>query len=182
MSQPHFGQLKLVGKISLWFSLVAAMGLMAVIWIAGSVDEDYLGQIHHLAATRKNLPLVMLLGGLLLAIGTGITTWLITLYSTFRVAGPVYRFSSNLKLGVLQGEVPQISIRDTDQLQTENQLLQQSVSLLYQHYAALDQAAEQLLDELDRDYLSSDEDSSSGAAIEQALTHLQRTAQLARYE
>lgn len=184
MTQPQFGLLKLVGKISLWFSLVSAVGLLAVVWIAGSVNNDYIDQVQNLAASRRHLPFIMFSGGLLLAIGTGISTWLITLYSSFRVAGPLYRFSKNLEAGLLQGEVPRVPIRATDQLQAESQLLQHAVSVLYQHYEALDRAAEQLLDELDRDYLRGTEakERESNAAIEMAVKRLQHTAQLARYE
>lgn len=184
MPQPHFSQLKLVGKISLWFSLLAAVGLLVTVWLAGKSVDDYLGAMQNLAATRRNLPLVMLCGGLLLAIGTGITTWLITLYSSIRVAGPLYRFTKNLQAGVLKGEVPRVPIRDTDKLQAENQLLQESVSVLYQHYDSLDRAAEQLLDALDRNYLQSAgiKDSESFAEIEQAITSLKHREQLARYD
>ncbi len=184
MIQPRFGLLELVGKISLWFSLVSTIGLLAIVWIAGNGNDNYTDQIQTLAVTRRNLPFVMLSGGLLLAIGTGITTWLITLYSSFRVAGPLYRFCRNLEAGVLQGEVSRVPIRETDQLQAESQLLQDTVSVLYQHYEALDQAAEQLLDELDRDYLRGldNVDPESGAAVEVAIKHLQQTEQLARYE
>ncbi|MEH6471264.1 MAG: hypothetical protein V7752_08440 [Halopseudomonas sp.] len=171
----HFDQLRLVGNISLWFSLVAGVGLLAVVWIAGSSSDDYVDQIQNLAATRRNLPFVMLSGGLLLAIGTGITTWLITLYSTFRVAGPLYRFSKNLEAGVMKGEVPRISIRRSDHLQAENQLLQDSVSTLYQHYSCLDQAAEQLVKQLDPHLLELND-----AELEASIGRLRDIEQRAR--
>lgn len=184
MPQSQFSQLKLVGKISLWFSLLAAVGLLVIVWLAGSRVDDYLGTMQNLAATRRNLPLVMLFGGLLLVIGTGITTWLITLYSSFRVAGPLYRFSKNLQAGVLKGEVPRVPIRDTDKLQAESQLLQESVSVLYQHYDSLDRAAEQLLDAVDRNTGHGAEIKSpeSIAEIERAITCLQYREKLARYD
>lgn len=145
MSDPNqFDQLALVGKISLWFSLVALIGLLAVVWIAGGAGGEYLEQIQNLAWARKNLPFIMLSGGLLLVFGTGLTTWVIVLYSTFRVAGPLYRFSQNLDQGVSQGEVPQVPIRQKDQLQAESQLLQGTVSTLYGHYADLDRLVEQV--------------------------------------
>ncbi|WP_210397870.1 hypothetical protein [Motiliproteus sediminis] len=135
---PQFNSLKLVGKISLWFSLVAFIGLTAVVILAGVPEADYLETLRSLSNTRDRLPLVMLAGGLVLAVGTGVTTWLITLYSTFRVAGPLYRFSRNLESGIRSGKVPQIRIRGNDQLQQECDLLQQSVGQLYAHYRHID--------------------------------------------
>lgn len=135
---PPFASLKLVGKISLWFSLVAFLGLTAVVILAGVPEADYLDTIRSLSSTRDKLPLVMLAGGLVLAVGTGVTTWLITLYSTFRVAGPLYRFSRNLEAGIRGGKVPRVRIRGNDQLQQECDLLEQSVDQLYAHYRHID--------------------------------------------
>ena len=137
----QFNSLKLVGRISLWFSLVALVGLGVVVILSGAADGDYLTTIQSLAATRERLPFIMLSGGLVLAAGTGLTTWLITLYSTFRVAGPLYRFARNLETGIHSGKVPAIKIRGSDYLQDESALLQHSVGNLYDHYRAIDAQA-----------------------------------------
>lgn len=170
----QFDPLALVGKFSLWFSLVALVGLLGVVWIAGSTGSDYLEQIQNLALARKNLALMMFSGGLLLALGTGLTTWVIVLYSSFRVAGPLYRFSQNLEKGVSQGEVPRVPIRQNDLLQTESLLLQDTVSVLYGHYADLDHIAEQAAA-----YAGSD-DATCAVELDKAiekLRHLERQAQ-----
>ncbi len=124
----NFGQLHLVGKISLWFSMVAVIGLIAAIFLAGTPQASYADSIQSLSLTKKNLPFIMLIGGLLLAAGTGFTTWLITLYSTFRVAGPLYRFQKNLETGIHTGNVPRVRIRNKDHLQQESLLLESTAA------------------------------------------------------
>ncbi len=172
----QFDQLALVGKISLWFSLVALIGLFGVVWIAGSAGGDYLGQIQSLALARKNLPLIMLSGGLLLALGTGLTTWVIVLYSSFRIAGPLYRFSQNLEQGVSQGEVPRVPIRSKDLLQAESLFLQDTVSTLYGHYADLDRVAEQAA------AITALNDAAPAAELDAAIERLRDLEQQARYD
>ena len=86
-----------------------------VVLLAGSPGVSYLQNVQSLAMTHRQLPMVMLAGGLTLAAGTGLTTWLITLYSSFRVAGPLYRFSRNLELGIETGRVPRIRIRGREE-------------------------------------------------------------------
>lgn len=122
----QFGQIRIVGKISLWFSLVVVVGLIAVVLMAGTPKESYSDSVQALALTRKNLPWVMLMGGLLLALGTALTTWLITVYSSFRVAGPLYRFARNLETGIRLRQAPRIRIRQSDYLQEESELLEQT--------------------------------------------------------
>lgn len=137
----QFKSLQIVGRVSLWFSVVALVGLAVVVIIAGDGEGDYLASIKSLAATRERLPVIMLMGGLVLAVGTGLTTWLITLYSTFRVTGPLFRFARNLEAGISSGKVPAIRIRGTDYLQEECELLHCSTHRLYAHYREIDAQA-----------------------------------------
>lgn len=141
----HYGQVRLVGKISLWFSLVATLGLAVVVLLAGSPQVGYLDNVQSLTMTHRQLPLVMLVGGLGLAAGTGMTTWLITLHSSFRVAGPLYRFSRNLETGIETGRVPRIRIRGTDYLHPECEALEQTAMALEGYRGELDRQVERAL-------------------------------------
>ncbi len=145
----QFGQLKVVGKISLWFSLVAACGLLAIFLIVDDSSTTYLDAMQSMSMTHKNLPWVMLVGGLFLVLGTGITTWLITLYSSFRVAGPIFRFTANLEQGLKVGEVPLIKVRHDDYLQDESQTLQITVKELYGYYQGLETQVDQAINALE---------------------------------
>ncbi len=146
-TEDQFGRLKLIGRLSLWFSLVAAAGLLGVVWLAGPPAETYLQHVQSLALTQRHLPITMLLCGLLLAVGTGLTTWLIVLYSSFRVAGPLYRFARNLEAGAQTGAVPRIRIRHTDYLQAECRALEEAVAAVEAHRGSLDNALQDALAE-----------------------------------
>lgn len=148
--QSTFTSFKLVGRISIWFALVAFLGLAAVLVLSGVSHRDYLGHVESLAVTRERLPWVMLLGGLALTVGTGLTTWLLSLYSSFRVAGPLYRFARNLETGIRSGRVPSIRIRAGDRLQEECRLLQESLGTLYGHYQRIDVLAVAAREALER--------------------------------
>ncbi|MEH6628822.1 MAG: hypothetical protein V7739_20465 [Motiliproteus sp.] len=144
------GQLKIVGKISLWFSFVAAAGLLALFFIVDDSGSTYLDAVQSMSITRKNLPWMMLVGGLFLVTGTGVTTWLITLYSSFRVAGPIFRFTANLEQGLKAGEVPLVKVRHDDCLQDESQTLQITVKELYGYYQGLEAQLDEAIETLDR--------------------------------
>ena len=130
----HFGQLRLIGRLSLWFALLAFVGLVALMMMAAPPSGDYLEALRNMSQTRRQLPMLMTLGGLALAVGTGLSTWLMVLYSSHRVAGPLYRFCIDLEAGIETGQVPRIRLRSTDYVQDEARHLEDSVDALYQHY------------------------------------------------
>lgn len=125
------GQLALIGRISLLFAVLAIAGLVGVLLLARPVDGDYVAMIQTLSASRAQLPGLMAVGGLLLVLGTALTTWLIALYSSFRVAGPLYRFCIDLEHGIREGQVPRIRVRASDAAQDDARYLEETVSGLY---------------------------------------------------
>lgn len=140
---PQFGQLKLVGRISLWFAVVALAALAVIALIAQPIGDDYLETIRAMSASRRQLPMLMAIGGLLLVLGTALTTWAIALYSSFRVAGPLHRFCIDLEEGIRSGQVPRIRVRSTDYVQDEAAYLEDTVCRLYAHYDELADALQQ---------------------------------------
>ncbi|MCB1914393.1 MAG: hypothetical protein KDG52_01550 [Rhodocyclaceae bacterium] len=130
-SAPQTGQLRLIGRISLLFALLAMAGLAMVLLLARPVDGGYLDVIRNLSASRAQLPGLMAVGGLLLVVGTALTTWLIALYSSFRVAGPLHRFCIDLERGVRDGQVPRVRVRANDAAQQEARYLEETVADLY---------------------------------------------------
>jgi hypothetical protein len=111
---------------------------MVVGMLAGVPTDDYFETVRSITVTRRQLPWVMAVGGLLLVVATALTTWMITLYSSFRLAGPLYRFSLDLQKGIDTGRVPAIKIRRSDFAQTEARLMEKAFTTLYEHHAALD--------------------------------------------
>lgn len=130
-----FGRLRLIGKISLWFSFLAVIGLLMVFFFVASPGESYQQNIRTLSLSQKNLPWVMLVTGLILIMITGVITWLITLYSSFRITGPLFRFSRNVEAWINTGKRNAIPLRKGDSLQQESQLMEETIN---RHYAYLD--------------------------------------------
>jgi hypothetical protein len=137
---PHepmiFLHLKLVAKISLAVGALAALALLTVLTlITGDSGEFYGDIIRSHSLTRQHLGAAMLVAGLVLVAITGFITWLIVWYSTFRVAGPLYRFSQNLKLASVSDSVELIDLRKGDALAPQAEGIKQAVTTLRAHYA-----------------------------------------------
>lgn len=130
-----FGRTRLIGKISLWFSLLAVIGLLIVFFSVTSPGESYQQNIRSLSLSQKNLPWVMLVTGLILTLFTGVITWLITLYSSFRITGPLFRFSRNIEAWVKHEKRSTVPLRREDSLQQEARLMEETVN---QYYGYLD--------------------------------------------
>lgn len=133
--QNDFGRIILIGKISLWFSFLAVIGLLIVFFSVASPSESYQQNIRALSLSQKSLPWVMLVSGLILTLITGIITWLITLYSSFRITGPLFRFSRNVEAWIRHGQRNIIPLRKGDALQQESQLMAETIN---NHHAYLD--------------------------------------------
>jgi hypothetical protein len=126
-----FGQTRLIGKISLWFSFLAVIGLLIVFFTVASPGESYQQNIRSLSLSQKNLPWVMLVTGMILTLITSVITWLITLYSSFRITGPLFRFSRNVEAWVNNGKRNAIPLRRGDSLQQEARLMEETVNNYY---------------------------------------------------
>jgi len=112
----------------------------------------------------------LLVAGLFLVSFSGVITFLISLYTGFYIAGPLYRFARNLEIFIEQGLVAPIPTREKDQLKQEEQLIKRSSIRLQNHYGALRAATDTALSQL-----AAQQDPS--AAIAQ-LKELERAARL----
>lgn len=137
-----FFHLKLVGKISLGVGTVAVLSLLfSLALVSGDNGDSYAEIIRSNSVTRGHLATVMLLIGLMLVAIAGVITWLIALYSSFRVAGPLYRFSKNLKLASSSNYAPLIELRKGDSLMEQAEHIKDAVATLRDHYAEVEAAA-----------------------------------------
>lgn len=130
-NQSDFGRTKLIGKISLWFSFLAIVGLLIIFFAVASPSESYQQNIRELSISQKNLPWVMLVTSLILILITGVITWLITLYSSFRISGPLFRFSRNVEDWIKIGKRNAVPLRREDSLQEESRLMLETINGLY---------------------------------------------------
>jgi hypothetical protein len=76
----------------------------------------------------------MLIGGALIVLVAGLITWIITLYSSARVAGPLYRFSRNIELEIEHGPVETTRIRKGDSFQGLSNKLARAAEGLAKYY------------------------------------------------
>lgn len=144
--------LKLVAKTSLLVGAVAALVLVAVLsFITGPAGESYGEIIRAHSITREHLGHAMLVAGLLLVALTALITWMIAYYSSLRVAGPLYRFSQNLKLVRDDDLRPPLALRRGDALRRQAAQIEQAIERVRAHKASLRAAAADAALALDHD-------------------------------
>ncbi len=141
---PMFFHLKMVAKIALSVGVLACAGLLAVLMLLADKPGGSYGQlISERSYAFQNLGPALLVCGLALTALACVVTWLVALYSSFRIAGPLYRFARNLEIEIEQGPVEPVAIRRGDQLQREWQEFKASTALLRRHFDELRQAVAQ---------------------------------------
>ncbi len=132
------GLMRRVSEISLLIGSIATVGILMIALYVDAPYKDYLQSISGLLTTSRNLGPVMLLSGFCLVGACTTVTWLIALYNSLHVAGPLYRFSRNLQLDDDGNPVPMIRIRSTDYLQGEFNLLKDTLQDFNGHYRRID--------------------------------------------
>lgn len=143
-------RLRAIGHIALLVSAITLAAAMILPLLLDASANNYNRSINMMLLTQDRLPCVMLIIGLLLVTATGITTWFIALYSSFRIAGPLYRFARNIELEINEGPIPIINIRATDQLQAESEALANTVNSLQQHYQKIAEDCDKLCAQLNQ--------------------------------
>lgn len=138
-----FIHLKLVAKISLAIGMIAVMGLLtALAMVPGLDDASYFEAVRSSTVTRAQIGPVMLAVGLALVAVAGLITWFIALYSSFRIAGPLYRFSQNFKLAMASDTARLIDLRSDDTLTDHAFRIKQAVGVLRAHCMDIERQAE----------------------------------------
>lgn len=85
------------------------------------------------------------LAGLIVIASVAVITGFIALYSTFRVAGPLFRFARNIEKAAQSGPKNLTPIRRDDALQEEWLYFEQGAAALNRRYQELDEAIERSL-------------------------------------
>ena len=132
--------------MALIISGIATLALLLILYLLFSDQHhtNYLAIIQSLTRSQDQLFLAMLLGGSVIILVAGLLTGFIMLYSSARVAGPVYRFSRNLEMEINEGPVPTIQLRKGDYLQDLSTKLSNTAEVLENHYKEQLQALEAL--------------------------------------
>lgn len=149
---PIFFHLKLVAKISLAIGAIAMTALLiALTLVTDQRGDSYSAIVQAQNLKSENLGKVMLMAGLVLVTLASLVTWLIALYSSFRIAGPLYRFSRNLQLATVDEAADLISLRAGDSLRQEEDLIKQTVLSVRAYSAAVNAATRQAADAIGAD-------------------------------
>ena len=167
---------KLVAKVGLSVAAAAGIGLLLVLaLVSDGTGTSYRGIVGAYGLARQSLGPAMLVFGLTMVGFAGITTWLFSLYASFRIAGPLYRISRDLELQIEHGPIAPTPIRKTDRLQREWEEFDASVAALRAQHEELKQA----LSEVDK-ALRASKLTANAAALVPAVARLKRAEQHAR--
>jgi len=129
---------KLISKVAIFTSLCASVVLLTLLFVISEEGQgNYLQIIQAHTITRQQLSSSMLVAVLLLLAIIGISVWLISLFSSFRIAGPLYRLTQNLQAALSFSN--QQDIRHDDALQDIAREVRDSAEHLKQHYQLLDE-------------------------------------------
>ena len=135
---------KQFARISLLTGLAAAIvlgGLLYYLSVGNGASYAEMIKAHWL--TRANLVPALWIAGLFLLSLAALITGVIALYSSFRVAGPLYRFAQNLAVSEKHSI---IGIREGDCLQDVSRQLQESIHTLDVHKQAIRELTEKAAD------------------------------------
>lgn len=133
--------LKLVTKVAIFTGLCASVMLLILLFIISEESQgSYLQIIQAHAITRQQLGSSMLIAVLLLLGIISISVAVISVFSSFRIAGPLYRITQNLQAALSFSH--QQDIRHDDALQDVAQEVRDSAEHLKQHYKQLHEQIE----------------------------------------
>lgn len=142
-------RLRMVSRVALIVGGLACLSMVLVLtFITDQSGVSYDTIIRSYSLSRQHLGPTLLVAGLFLVSFSGIITFLISLYTGFYIAGPLYRFARNLEIFIEQGPVAPIPTRDNDQLKQEEQQIKRSITRLQNHYSALRAATDTALSQL----------------------------------
>lgn len=131
-------RLRQVAKIALltWGGAVVCL-LVAVWYLVGEEGRSYFGMLNLYVTSHRQLVPTLLLAGVALTALAGLTTWVAALYSTHRIAGPLARFSRNLKRQIQDGPLPLQQLQAGHLLQEEHLHYSAATSRLQYHYDSM---------------------------------------------
>lgn len=160
LSKPLQMQLKMTARVALGISVLAAIVLLLTLYFLfkGHQQGSYLAVLQSFAQSQDELVPAMLLGGAMIILIAGVVTWFILLFSSARIAGPLFRFSRNVEMQISEGPVETIKLRKADYLQELSDKLSQAVDGLAENYAQQVEVIDELSNSLDsKQPLSMDE-------------------------
>lgn len=151
ISQPLHNQLKTTARVALSISVFATLVLLTTLFFLFEDQQQgsYLSSIQAFTRSQDQLVPAMLIGGAMIMLMAGMITWFILLYSSARIAGPMYRFSRNVEMQINQGPVSTIKLRKGDYLQDLSGKLAQAAEGLNEYYADQLEVVDEVVEKLE---------------------------------
>lgn len=166
--------LTLVTKLAILTGL-GATGLLILMagFVVVEADGGYFQVIQAHTLTRQHIGPAMIVTTLLLLAVAGLSAGIIALFSSFRVAGPLYRFSRVFQQA--RQPVPTYRLRRKDALQEVSDNIQASIEQLHAHYQQLRTEIDALHNALERNDSTTKQQYHQGL---QRLKHLEAELKL----
>lgn len=125
-----------IGRVALAVGILAIVALLVVLNVlTDDSGKTYSDLVRSRSITDFYLRPTLVIGGCLLIGVSAFLTWLVALFASFRIAGPLFRFTRNfemLRKGSVRGPIP---IRRSDLLQNEAAQLAAAHARLAEHRA-----------------------------------------------
>lgn len=151
LSEPLQLQLKVTARMALTISIIASLILLMTLYFLfrDQHPENYFNMIQTYIRTQDQLVPAMLIGGAMIILIAGLITWFILLYSSARVAGPLFRFTRNVEMQINEGPVQTVKLRKGDYLQDLSDKLSEAAGGLSESYAQQMEVVDELYKNLD---------------------------------
>jgi len=143
---------KLVARIAVAICLVATFSMVGTIFfVAAEPGVSYFDTVGNYSLTQERLIPILGISGLFVLLATAGLTWAIAVYTTFRIAGPLYGFAKKLEIGLAQKRLPEIRLRESDQLQPLGKALSYNAQLIEVHLDRVKSLYQNLKDATERE-------------------------------
>ncbi|MBF0310946.1 MAG: hypothetical protein HQL56_15610 [Magnetococcales bacterium] len=133
---PSLKVLRRLAMVALFLGLASALGLwLGVTWLESGFEGSYRDIVVQLAWRQNRLLPLVVGAALILALLAGMVTALVALYSTFRVAGTLHRFTLKLQNAAMESHRIEGDPSDREEaLQAQYQEFLHALQSVQTHY------------------------------------------------
>jgi hypothetical protein len=151
LSEPLQLQFKMTARVALSISVFAAVVLFLTLYFVFKSQDSgsYFNMIQAYVQAQDQLIPAMFIGGAMIILMAGLITWFILLYSSARIAGPLFRFTRNVEMQINEGPVQTVKLRQGDYLQDLSGKLSEAANGLSESYALQLEVVDELYEALD---------------------------------
>ena len=128
-------QLRMVSWIGFITAFTSAIILVAVYFLSDASNKSYADLIISHKISKNNLIPALIISGSIMSFVVCTGSWFFALYTSFKFAGPLYRFSRNFEIASKTNDL--LGIRQGDHLHEISDDMLQAADNLHMHYDEL---------------------------------------------